>query len=516
MVSIAAERCADLALTREDPGITGKIMQFTDGLGCDAVIVTAATTSLDPINFAGEISRKRGTVVVVGAIPTGFDRDPHYYRKELQVKMSCSYGPGRYDPQYEEKGIDYPAPYVRWTERRNMQSFQELISTGKIDVSYLTTHQFDLDHAPEAYDLLMERTEPYIGILIEYDTGREITNRPLRLNTASARQSIPLATVSVGFIGAGSYAQSHLLPNISVGPEVALSGIATTSGVTSRSVADRFGFAFCTTDPDEILDHSGINTVFIATRHDSHGGYVLQALRAGKHVFVEKPLCLGENELHAIGVLYEDLGRGKSPGQLLVGYNRRFSPLSLFVKEQLGSGPMAMTYRINAGAIPKESWIQDRETGGGRIVGEACHFIDFLTFLNGSLPVSLFAVALREPGGVSDTVQITISFLNGSVGTVSYCANGEKSFPKERLELFSSGCTAVIDDFRNAVIHGKSGKKERKLLSQDKGQRHEVSAFIENVRTGGNPLIPFEEIYAVMLATLRVDESLRTGQSVRI
>jgi len=516
MVEIAVRRCADLSLQREDPGIVDKIMRFTGGLGCDAVIITAATDSLDPINFAGTISRKRGTVVVVGNVPTGFDREPHYYRKELQLKMSCSYGPGRYDPLYEGKGIDYPPAYVRWTENRNMAAFQELLHSKKIDVGFLTTHVFSLEKAPDAYDLLLKKTEPFIGILIEYDVSKELAHFP-------AAGTVPLRTmpedrkpvsVRIGFLGAGSYAQSSLLPNIPTGAEIERLGVMTATGAGSRTVGERFGFGFCTTSAKEIVDNDRINTVFIASRHDSHGGYVLQSLAAGKHVFVEKPLCCTGKELSDIQEAY---GNARTPDGsrplLMVGFNRRFAPLSQSLREKIGVGPMAMTYRVNAGTVPAESWIQD-PAYGGRIVGEVCHFIDYLTWLNGSVPTSIHAASLAPAVGVPDTVTLNLTFENGSVGTVAYFANGDKSLPKERVEVFANGVSAVIDDFKGLAVHAKGRKTEKRLLSQDKGQKEQMRHFINAVRRRENEPISFKEIYFVTLATLKALDSLRTGERI--
>lgn len=292
MVKIAGKNCTDLALERNAAGVEDRIVQFTKGIGCDAVIITAATNTLDPINFAGAIARKRGTIVIVGAVPTGFDRDPYYYRKELQVRMSCSYGPGRYDPQYEEKGNDYPAAYVRWTEKRNMEAFQEFLHSRKTDVSYLTTHVFKLDEAPAAYDLMMSKSEPMIGILIEYDVNRPVLNNKIMISRDHG-SGLQAKGALIGFVGAGSYAQSHLLPNIDQNGRVKFVGVMTATGTGSRSAGERFGFEFCSCDEREIINNPGINTVFIATRHDSHADYVLKALKAGKHVFLEKPLCTG-------------------------------------------------------------------------------------------------------------------------------------------------------------------------------------------------------------------------------
>lgn len=511
MVDIASQHCLDLALLRGGDGIADKINEFTDGMGCDAVIIAAATSSLDPINFAGRIARKKGTVVIVGDVATGFDRDPFYYRKELQVKMSCSYGPGRYDASYEEKGIDYPAAYVRWTENRNMQAFQDLIHTKKIDIGYLTTHTFSLDEAPSAYDMLMEKSEPFIGILIEYDKNKElkgpITAVPLR---APARPLQP-EQVCVGFIGAGSYAQSHLLPNIP--KDAVLKGVMTATSTGARSTGDRYGFEFCTCDERDILTNNEINTVFIASRHDSHASYVLGALRAGKNVFVEKPLCLKEEELTEIVQVYTE--SPKQP-QLMVGFNRRFSPLAQAIKAQIGNGPAAMHYRVNAGFIPRDSWIQDPEVGGGRIIGEVCHFIDFLTSMCGSLPCTVHSAAMQSGTGTNDTLTITLEFANGSVGTVSYFANGDKSLAKEKVEIFANGSVYILDDFRSLTVHAKGKKKERKLLVQDKGQKIEVEAFIKAIAAGTGPVIPFNEIYSATLVTLKALESLQTRQSVAI
>lgn len=534
-VEMAQKHCADLALKRDEAGIEWKIDEFTNGLGCDAVIITAASNSLDPINFAGTIARKRGTVVIVGAVPTGFDREPHYYRKELQLRMSCSYGPGRYDPLYEEKGLDYPAAYVRWTENRNMKAFQDLIHLGKIDVSFLTTHVFKLEEAPKAYDLIMERSEPYAGMLIEYEAAKRFiapgnavrgadgasvvvcpgssTKKTLLHPARHGRKHL----INIGFIGAGSYAQSHLLPNIPKSSDVSLKGVMTATSTSARSVGERFGFEFCATDADEILKNEGIDTVFIASRHDSHAEYVMSALEAGKNVFVEKPLCLTRDELESIRQLYESSRRNNNcPPLLMVGYNRRFSPFLEETKSLLGKTPVAVNYRVNAGTIPPESWIQDRKSGGGRVIGEVCHFIDTLTFLTGSLPISLFAASMPDAFNLNDNVQICIRYANGSSGTVSYLANGARSLSKERIEIFANGLTSVIDDFKILTIHSKGSAKKRKLLSMDKGQQKEVLAFLQCIREGRKEPIPFGELYYTSLATFSILDSIQHGESRRL
>ena len=506
-VAMAHQHFADMAFTRSLPGLEGRVAEFTNGLGVDAVIIAAATGSNDPINLAGALARKKGKVVILGDVPTGFQRDPYWYKKELELKMSCSYGPGRYDLNYEEKGIDYPAAYVRWTEKRNMEAFQHLLAEGKIDVGYLTTHEFPLDDAPKAYDMIVQKSEPHLGIILRYDTTRPVQLR----NRVQVGESKPVAAVSIGCIGAGSYAQGNLLPNIpQKDGQIVCKGVLTNTGTTSKRVAERFGFEFCTSSEEDILGNSDINTLFIATRHDSHAGYVAKGLQAGKHIFVEKPLCLTRDELDNIVQLH----RVASDRHVMVGFNRRFSSLSVALKKRMGSGPMSMIYRVNAGFIPGESWMQDGEIGGGRIVGEACHFIDYLTWLNGSLPVSVYASALPDAGNHNDTVNIHLSFANGSTGVVAYYSNGPKTMPKEYVEVFHAGSSAILDNFKTLRLFGKT-KEKKSLFNQDKGQKQMIEQYLQGL-LNGKAAIPFEEIVAATEASFAVLESLKTGQTVSI
>jgi len=510
MVEIAHKHCLDLAFKREEQTLPEEIHAFTHGIGVDAVIITAATESLDPINLAGAIARKKGRVVIVGDVPTGFEREP-YYKKELELRMSCSYGPGRYDMTYEEKGIDYPVGYVRWTEKRNMEAFQELIHSGRINIDYLTTHVFDLYDAPRAYDLILKKEEPYLGILIKYDVGHEELK-----NIIVLKERTPLKKVNIGFIGAGNYAQSFLLPNIPKHKDITLKGILDASGTVSRKVAEKYGFEFCTSDEKDIFENKEINTIFIATRHDSHAYYVLKALQAGKNVSVEKPLCLTESELEEIKGLYESLNsQGRAP-LLMVGFNRRFSPLANVLKNRFTDGPVAMIYRINAGPIPKKEWIQDRDIGGGRIIGEVCHFVDFLTFLNGSLPLSLSASALADSENLEDTVCVNLKFCNGSIGTISYFSNGSKKLFKEYIEVYKSGMVGIIRDFKKIDIFGDGKKFKKKLISQDKGQKKMLKILFESIESGKEPPIRFQDIYMVALATFKIVESIRKSTVVPI
>lgn len=497
-VKQAAAHCTDMAFTRSAPGIEENIKSYTNGLGVDAVIIAAATTSLDPVNFAGAICRKRGKVIVLGAVPTGFDREPYYYKKELELKMSCSYGPGRYDLNYEEKGIDYPAAYVRWTEKRNMETFQDLISTGKIDIRYLTTHTFAFEDAPKAYDMVAKRTEPFLGIVLKYDTNKEHIRKAISIKD----QIEPVKDISVAFIGAGSYAQGSLLPNLPNG--ITRKGVMTNSGTTSKRVAERFGFEFCTSNEDDILKSKDINTLFIATRHDSHAKYVIEGLKNEKNVYVEKPLCMTLDELVEVQKICQD--KQKS---VMIGFNRRFAPLAQKIKQKFGSGKMAMIYRVNAGAIPADSWIQDMKVGGGRMIGEGCHFIDFMAFMCGSVPVKVSAIALPDSQGLNDTLNVNIEFENGSTGVLAYYANGAKSMPKEYFEVHATGMSASLNDFKECTIYGKKAEKH-KLATQDKGQKKMVEEYFAGLRNGQQP-IPMKDVFATTAATFGVLKSLQEG-----
>ena len=496
----------DLGLTRNAAGVEEQIQNATNGYGADAVIIAAATSSLDPINFAGTIARKKGKVVVLGAVPTGFDRDPFWYRKELELKMACSYGPGRYDLNYEEKGIDYPLPYVRWTEKRNMEAFQNLIATKRIDIDYLTTHEFEFEKAKDAFDLVVSRAEPFTGIALKYDLAK--TASKSKISTSEAKQ---LGKINISFIGAGSYAQGNLLPNIPDTNDVGRVGVLTNTGTTSKRVAEKFKFQFCATNEEDVLDDK-TNTVFVATRHDSHGPYVLKSLEANKNVFVEKPLCLLESELDSIIEL-----QSKTNKAVMVGFNRRFSPLTTKLKKAVGNNPMTMIYRINSGAIPGDNWIQDLEIGGGRVLGEVCHFIDYLTYLNGSLPTKISASALPDANQLNDTLNILVQFENGSSGVIGYYANGSKSMTKEYVEVFSAGMSATLNDFKELKIYGKGKPKKDKILNQNKGQKEMVAAFVNGLLNDGHAPIPFEDIVAVTKASFGVLESVkRGGQQIEI
>lgn len=498
-VELAVSHCADLAFVRSDAGIEEQILSYTNGLGVDAVIIAAASSSLDPINFAGAICRKKGVIVVLGAVPTGFDRNPYFYKKELTLKMSCSYGPGRYDLNYEEKGIDYPAPYVRWTEKRNMEAFQQLLVSGKIDVSYLTSHTFKFEDAPSAYNIVVNKTEPFCGIVLQYDIAKKHEKRKMSIVSGS----VPCRNINIGFIGAGSYAQSLLLPNIPANDAIGRIGIMTNSGTTSKRVAEKFKFSFCTSNESDLLDKNKINTLFIATRHDTHASYVQKGLRAGMNVYVEKPLCLCLDELDAIEQLCAE-----QQSTVMIGFNRRFAPHAQLIKQAIGSGKMSMLYRINAGNIPAESWTQDPQVGGGRVIGEVCHFIDLMTFMCGSLPYKVMASSLPDSLGLNDTVNVIIEFENGSTGVVAYYANGAKEVAKEYFEVYASGITAIIRDFKMCEIYRKKNVQRYKLSSQNKGQKEMMNAYFQSLKEG-RPVIEMDSIFTVTRATFAILKSLQ-------
>jgi polar amino acid transport system substrate-binding protein len=387
LIRLAKENGADETINRSHLDLKNILSNFTGGRGFDSVIITAASASNDPIELSAEITRAKGKVVAVGAVKLDVPRDPHFYRKELDLRLSCSYGPGRYDVNYEEHGHDYPYAYVRWTEQRNMEAFLQLLSQNKLNIKPLLTHTFGIADAEKAYRVVMgEIQEPHLGILLSYPENKE------KFDSKIILRSNPVKQFNVGFIGAGSFAQSYLIPYVkSCG--ASLQTVVTSRGITAKNVADKFGFNAASSGAENILNDDAINTVFIATPHNSHAVYVLSALKAGKNVFVEKPLAMQPDELEEIKKIVET-----ESGNLMVGFNRRFSPVAAELKKYFSETdePLVMNYRINAGLIPKEHWTQDENTGGGRIIGEVCHFIDLMQFFSGSLPETVFAQCINS------------------------------------------------------------------------------------------------------------------------
>ena len=484
----------------------------TGDRGADAVVITAASAGNEPVQLAGVVARSKAIVVAVGAVGTEVPRKT-YYEKELDFRISRSYGPGRYDPEYEEKGHDYPVSYVRWTESRNMEAFLQLVTNGKIKLSPLITHRFEIEQAAEAYELITgKKDERFMGVLIRY---RENADERRRIDLVPESASKRKEPVHVGVLGAGLFAGQVLLPAMQKAGGIEFAGVCTATGGSGHHAAKRFGFRYCTTDEKQIFADSTVNTVLVATRHHLHARQVVAALNSGKHVFCEKPLCLTREELGEILRAKADA----TDQLLMIGYNRRFAPMANELKKFFADshGPIAANYRVNAGPIPASHWVQDPEQGGGRILGEVCHFVDFLIFLTGSLPKSVFATALPAAANPPDSVAVTLSFEDGSIGTISYIAEGDKAFGKERVEVLGGGRVAVLDDFRTLEFV-RNGKRTttKSALRQDKGHVGEWQAFATAIREGGQSPISFREIVAGTEATLAIVESLRSGAPVSL
>jgi predicted dehydrogenase/threonine dehydrogenase-like Zn-dependent dehydrogenase len=489
-------------------------LQHSAGHGVDAILIAAETSSSDPVSLAGEIARDRGVVVAVGTVGMDIQRKL-YYEKELDFRLSRSYGPGRYDSAYEQKGRDYPIGYVRWTETRNMEAFLQLLSDGKLNLGTLITHRFPIERAHQAYELITGRkTEPSLGVLITYSGQSEESPRLQLVGKETVPAVVRDNSVSVGLLGAGSFAMGTLLPAIKRIKGLDMIGVCAANGSHSRHAAEKFGFNYCSTDEKQIVNDPNINTVVIATRDHLHASQVLAALNAGKHVFCEKPLCLSEGELAEIVHTHHRVSEPQK-SLLMVGFNRRFAPMAIpmkaFVKEI--QEPLAMHYRVNAGSLHPDHWVNDPQQGGGRILGEVCHFVDFLSFLAGAPPSRVCASAVGAVAA-EDHLGISLEFANGSQGTISYLTNGDKSYSKERVEVFGGGRVAVLEDFRRLELVTQGRKRVfRSLLRQDKGHSGEWKAFVTALRTGTEAPIPFNEIVSSTLATLRVLDSRSSGRA---
>ncbi|PYV82284.1 MAG: hypothetical protein DMG93_12445 [Acidobacteria bacterium] len=508
-----AARSGALAATTLEAEFRDLSLAHSGGKGLDSVLITAETPSSGPVNLASQVARDRGVVVAVGTVGMELQRKL-YYEKEIDFRVSRSYGPGRYDDAYEQKGRDYPIGYVRWTETRNMEAFLQLLADRKLNIRPLITHSFDIETALDAYSLITGgKAEPYLGVLIRYPEHSAL-DKSVRLELVTrARWASRVPVVKVGLLGAGNFAQSTLLPAMKSDSGTDLIGLCASSGARAKATAAKFGFSCCTCDEDAIVSDPAINTLVITTRHHLHAAQVIRVLQAGKHVFCEKPLCLNEQELEAIRNVYSHT----SNLLLMVGFNRRFAPMAPEMKKFLGRprSPLIMNYRVNAGALPKDHWINDSEQGGGRIIGEVCHFVDFLSFLCGAPPVKVEANGFAS--SEDQNAVISLEFSDGSLGTIHYACNGDRAFSKERVEVFGNGCVAVLDDFRrlDLVRHGRK-RSIRSWLKQDKGHVAEWQAFAESIRMGGPVPISFEEIFSTTLATFRIAECLRSGREQQI
>jgi polar amino acid transport system substrate-binding protein len=481
----AVETARRLGLRRAIPRVGGDVegacLELTGGGGVDAVLITASTKSNDPIELAGRVARERARVVVVGSVPMDVPRDPDYYRKELDIVISRSYGPGRYDPEYEEGGVDYPAAHVRWTEGRNMLAFLEAIKRERVRPAELISHRFSLENAVDAYQIVSgERHEPHIGIVLTYP---ESTVRSTKRALTSSRSTPHQGEIVVGFIGAGSFARTYLLPHFRGNGALRLKSVATSRGHTAVDVARKFGFAEAASSSASILNDPEIDAIVIATRHSNHAELTRQAVESGKHVLVEKPLAISPEALDRL------IPALLSPKTIVqTGFNRRFSPLAVALRDALdtGAGPTQLTYRVNAGPLPADHWLLDPEQGGGRIVGEACHFVDLMCYLTGELPARVSATRFGDDNTGATTA--IIDFDGGSVGNLVYQANASTQLAKERVEAFRRGRGGVIHDWRSVELFDQSRVRTVKARGQAKGYAEEIARFVESIRTGSQAM----------------------------
>lgn len=498
-----------------------KVMRFTGGYGVDNVFITASTKSDEPVKMAGEAARRKAKIIIVGMVGMKIPRDI-YYKKELGLKVSMSYGPGRYDYSYEEGGIDYPYEFVRWTEKRNMQAVLQLMAENKLNTKILTTHEYAMEESLSAYDLIKSGNDRYIGILLKYDIHKSqndlVLNSRIKIYTSlnKLRQGGHREICRAGFIGAGSYATLHLLPYIKENKSVILTGLATATGNNALQKSERFGFGFSSSDAAKVIEDENTDSVFIVTRHSTHAEYVIRAVSAGKNVFVEKPIAVTEEQLADIVASTEQTA---TPAVIMTGLNRRFSNMIRLARDHFQHGsPKQMIYRVNAGEMQMDSWIHDRDEGAGMLIGEMCHFIDTMIYICGSVPETVFARSMPLNSSAAkddDNLSIIITFTNGSTGTLIYNTIGTRSYSKERLEVYGDNRAAAMDDFRTLELHGAKKVKKIRSSNQDKGQRQMLDEVITAFRNGTSP-IPFEEIICGMETVFTIRESLRLNKMLYV
>ena len=503
-----ARRLAGAETATTDDEMKALCKQRSAGFGADAVIIAADTKSDDPVSLAGDLARDRAKVVAVGAVGFGLPRRDYYY-KELEFLVSRSYGPGRYDVGYEEEGVDYPIGYVRWTENRNMRAFLGALERRRIDVKSLITHRFSIEAARDAYSLLSPgASEPSLGVLLTYPQMDAPADLRRVIDISMPTVKAARTKAGIGILGAGNFISSTFLPAVHGDENLRLRSIASRSGVTARTIADRYGIESCTSDEHSVFADDQVTAVVIATPHNMHAKQVTEALLAQKHVYCEKPLCITATELEGLLPVVRD-----ATTLLQVGFNRRFAALAVDLKATVDSleGPAVMSYRINAGPLPSDHWLLDPLVGGGRIIGEGCHFIDFLQFLCGSVPVSVRTIGAGNRPSSQD-VSIQMEFGDGSIGTVIYASTGDKAFGKERIEILRGGGVAVLDDFRELeVVRDGKRKVTKSRFKQDKGHAASFAAFLSSIRRGGKPPVSYRDIFATTVASFKAVESLKSG-----
>jgi len=517
--------------------VLSAVRAFTDGHGADAVLIFASTESNDPIQLAAEIAREKGRVVVPGLVGLDIPRKL-FYEKELDFVVSRAWGPGMYDPDYEAGQVDYPLPFVRWTAQRNMAHFLEMLGDGRVTVDHLITHRFPIEQAVSAYEMILAGKEPTIGVVLQYpdqpDLSRTIHLEASGKSQIANRKSAvprsetqvirnPQSAVRIGMIGAGLFAKGTLLPALKGVEGAVLHAVATSTGVTGEHIARKFNLAYCTTETDRVLNDPDIDLVMILTRHSSHAGLVCQALAAGKHVFVEKPLAITSQQLDEVVATYQSQIANRKSQILAVGFNRHFAPTTQFAIERLSrvGRPLMVTVRANVGYIPPDVWVHDQAQGGGNIVGEACHFVDLIQALTGALPVEVSAQAVRGDSDAviaEDNVVLTLKMADGSVGTITYTTLGDKAYQRERVEVFGGGAACAIENFKTAAW-SQGGRRQRLgnwVSGVDRGHHAEMQALIEAIRSGEPFPVPFESYVATTRATFAAMESLRTRRPVVI
>jgi predicted dehydrogenase len=488
--------------------------------GFDSVIIFAATASNEPLEQAAEICREGGRVVATGLVGLNVPRKS-FYDKELELVVSRAWGPGIYDPSYTEGGLDYPLPYARWTAKRNVEEFLAQLAMGKVEVNDLVSHRFDFSQCLRAYELILSGEEPYMGILLKFPEKelRSGAGTTVWLSHASAvRATSPRARIGIGVIGAGLFAKGTILPILKGLAGVRLRGMCTRSGLTARHAAEAFRFEYCTSDYRKLLEDSEIGLIFVLTRHGSHSGLAAEALRAGKHVFVEKPLALTIDQLRQLLNAFE-ASNGCHP-VLMVGFNRRFSPFAKWLRDGFSGvrEPLAVQCIVNAGPVPPDSWVYDAADGGGRILGEVCHFVDLVQYITGSLPQRVFAESLNSSQAQpSDNLVITLKMANGSLGCITYLSGGDKAYPRERVEVYGGGMVGVIENFNSAtLIHRGRKKRLRNYFTVDRGHRAEIEAVVDAVRQGGAPPVPLQEYIWTTLASFAIEDSLRWAAPIEV
>ena len=492
----------------EDPVIFAR--SFSRSRGVDGVLVTAATQSDEVMHQAAEMCRKRGRIVLVGVVGLKLRRDD-FFKKELTFQVSASYGPGRYDSFYEEDGNDYPVGFVRWTEQRNFEAVLDMMDSGALDVQPLVTHRYDIKNAIKAYTLLDDPSA--LGIVLNYPAQDKVKLQKSKVKLLSKSSTMPVkAAPCIGFIGAGNYASRILIPAFKE-TESVLDTLVTSGGISGVHHGNKNSFLTASTSIDDVLNNESINTVAIVTRHDAHATQVVDSLNAGKHVFVEKPLALTLDEIEQIDKAYKENNKSKNV-KLMVGFNRRFAPHIIKIKELMSNhqSPKSILMTVNAGPIPAEHWVQDIHVGGGRIVGEGCHFIDLMRHLVGHSIVDFTATMMGNAPGVEvreDKASITLTFADGSFGTILYLANGGSAFPKERIEVFCDNAVLQMDNYRVLNGYGWPGFKKMKLFKQDKGQKACVQSFVSSIIDGKEVPIPYEETIESSRVSIEVANALR-------